>query len=182
MQYIGKLKKFSHIKNLPNPQIDDLAYCEERHEYYIYGEDGWKKRKINTKAQAEISLYEVNKNFYETQEPITDEAILNEKIELVNRYDRETKNNYYMLLCKEMSYYTILKKEDCYSDTDFTSLGDAITQLFLEQNWVIYDIYQSEETGAIELWTKDPNHETDNEIHCMILFGYDLGVVTFGGQ
>lgn len=183
MQYLGKLKKFSHIKSLPNPQDGDLAYCEERHEYYSYnaGLGIWKKREVNTKAASEISLYELNKNMYSNQGPITDEEIIKEKINIVKDYYNNTKNKYYMLLCREKSYYTILNHKNTDMDLDFENLGHAVTQLFFEQGWEIYDIYLNENTNAIEIWTRDPNCQEDNVIHCMMLFGYDLGVVTFGG-
>lgn len=180
MNFIGNIQKFSTIKKLPQPQEGDLAFCEERNEYYVYvdAETGWKKREIDKRNLAQTTLYEINRNFYLTQKSITDEDILNQKIDLINNYDRKIKNKYYMLLCKEISYFTILKKD--LSDPDFASLGDALTQLFIEQNWEIYDIYENETTGAIEMWTRDPNCEEDNDLHCMILFGYDLGVVSFG--
>lgn len=183
MNFIGNFKKLNTIKALPNATVGDVAYCEEYNEWYEYVEaqEGNKWRKRDLAKQETIALtdvYTVNKQFYETQGPIVDEEIIKEKIKIVDEYHKEINNRHYMLLCKEMSYYTIFKFDD--HDPDFTSLGDGIVQLFVEQNWEIYDIYKSEQ-GAIEVWVRDPHHETDNEIHCMLMFGYDIGIVTFGG-
>ena len=186
MNFIGNFKKFSTIKALPNATVGDIAFCEERNEWYEFVEcqEGlkWKRRDIEKQQTVAVTdLYTVNKQFYESQSPITDKDILEEKIDIVNNYHDEQKNKHYMLLCKELSYFTIFKAKHHQDDVDFISLGDGIVQLFVEQDWEIYDIYKNQETGAIEIWVRDPNHETDNEIHCMLLFGYDLGVVTFGG-
>ena len=76
MQFLGKLQKFSHITALPKPQDGDMVYCEERHEYYIYSKakEKWVKREIKSSSPIEVSLYDLNKSFYASQEPLTEEA------------------------------------------------------------------------------------------------------------
>ena len=181
MQFIGKLQKYSHITSLPNPQDQDVAYCEERHEYYMYSkEEGkWKKREFkNSSKPIEVSLYDLNKSFYMSQEPITDENIINEKIKIIKDFSINNNGIYYMLLCKELSYYTILKFEFDDNNPEFHCLGHAVTQLIKEYGWDLYDVYLGTDEAHIEVWVKCPD---TNELHCLMLFLYDMGIVTFGG-
>lgn len=176
MEFLGKLQKFSHILALPNPKDNDLAYCEERREYYYYSEKDkkWKKRKIQNKP-IEVSLYDLNKSFYASQkEPATDEEKVKYR-ELINEFCKDTKNKYYMMLCKDISYFTILKDNNQKGDEDFADLGQAVIELIAESGWSLLDAYKNEDTDAIELWFK-----SENDAYYMALFGYDKGVVSFG--
>ena len=80
-----------------------------------------------------------------------------------------------MMLCKDISYFTILKDNNQKGDEDFADLGQAVIELITESGWTLLDAYKNEDTNAIELWFK-----TENDAYYMALFGYDKGVVSFG--
>ena len=163
------------LKQLPNATDDDLAFVESEKKYYLYKDGQWNLSNIQhpNGGTTEVNLYELNKSFYLTQELLTEEAIAEKAIK-ITEYHKEQKNNFYMLICKEKSYFTLFEK---HIRPEFNNLSEAVIQILKENNWGIYDIYFNETTGAIEIWIKTE----ENEVHCMFFFAYDKGVVTYGG-
>jgi hypothetical protein len=77
-----------------------------------------------------------------------------------------------MLLCKEMSYYTVFEKD--FLEYDCLSLGHGVIEC-LDNVGTIHGIDDNGE-GALEIWVKT----SDEEVYCMLLFNYDVGVVKVG--
>lgn len=175
MNYIGKIKNVFKLNQLEECNENDIAYVESEKKYYIYQNGVWGISNIKppSNGNAEVSLYEVNKGFYTSQSPLTEEQ-LKEKEDIILSYHKEQKNDHYMLLCKELSYFTIFELD---VRPEFSTLAKGVIDIMPEYGWKIYDIYKNENTDAIEIWIQD-EHE---EIHCMLFFAYDRGVVTFGG-
>lgn len=86
---------------------------------------------------------------------------------------RETNNRYYMLLCKEKNYYTLLLRRDI-GEPEFSTFGNAVISLINELGYKIIAI--EKDKNHFEIWIKDENEEA----FVFMLFPYDKGVVTFG--
>ena len=124
-----------------------------------------------------MDLYTLNKNMVQ-QLPTLE--ITNEVINKINKLHNK-KAYYYMMLCNDMKYYTILKAttNKTPGTTDFgTTVIDCLNNV-----GEIKSIELVDDDNAIEIWVSIPN-EDENElpnIYCMYLFPYDEGVVLFNG-
>ena len=159
-----KVKKDTE-QDIPNGQIvrkEDGLYVYNNGEYYPI-ED----QKIDTG----MSLYELNKQGYAQLLPY-DETQIQDAITWINEFSDKNKGKYYMLLCKEMSYYTVFEKD--FLEYDCLSLGHGVIEC-LDNVGTIHGIDDNGE-GALEIWVKT----SDEEVYCMLLFNYDIGVVKVG--
>ena len=77
-----------------------------------------------------------------------------------------------MLLCKEQSYFTILELHPVF-ENEFRTLSSAVLTLCRELG-NIKNIYENT-AGDIDIWL-----QKDEDMWCLHLFAYDMGVVTFG--
>lgn len=159
-----KVKKDTE-QDIPNGQIvrkEDGLYVYNNGEYYPI-ED----QKIDTG----MSLYELNKQGYAQLLPY-DETQIQDAIAWINEFSDKNKGKYYMLLCKEISYYTVFEKD--FLEYDCLSLGHGVIEC-LDNVGTIHGIDDNGE-GALEIWVKT----SDEEVYCMLLFNYDVGVVKVG--
>jgi hypothetical protein len=143
----------------------EIAYIEDEQKYYKLDADGWKEFDVNIDSQGlSISLYELNKSAFSSAKPLTKEQLV-VYAEEINNFVQEGQE-YFMLLCKECSYYTILKDE---------KIGDGLGTVAFECLEACGEIVAvSNETDHYEIWVK--NNKTAN---CYVLFNYDIGIVTF---
>ena len=129
-----------------------------------------KKNKVKGQGEVSMSLYEINKNII-SQMPEYDNEKLKELKDKINAWEKQS-NNYFMLLCNNIHYYTILFRNHS-TINDFCNLGHATIGVLLESN---YTIHSEEECGDhFEIWAKK-----DNEVYDFLLFPYDQGVVNYG--
>lgn len=159
-----KVKKDTE-QDIPNGQIvrkEDGLYVYKDGEYYPI-----KDQKIDTG----MSLYELNKQGYAQLLPY-DETQIQDAIAWINEFSDKNKGKYYMLLCKEISYYTVFEKD--FLEYDCLSLGHGVIEC-LDNVGTIHGIDDNGE-GALEIWVKT----SDEEVYCMLLFNYDVGVVKVG--
>ena len=159
-----KIKKDTE-QDIPNGQIvrkEDGLYVYKDGEYYPI-ED----QKIDTG----MSLYDLNKQGYAQLLPY-DETQIQDAIAWINEFSDKNKGKYYMLLCKEISYYTVFEKD--FLEYDCLSLGHGVIEC-LNNVGTIHGIDDNGE-GALEIWVKT----SDEEVYCMLLFNYDVGVVKVG--
>ena len=159
-----KVKKDTE-QDIPNGQIvrkEDGLYVYKDGKYYPI-ED----QKIDTG----MSLYDLNKQGYAQLLPY-DETQIQDAIAWINEFSDKNKGKYYMLLCKEISYYTVFEKD--FLEYDCLSLGHGVIEC-LDNVGTIHGIDDNGE-GALEIWVKT----SDEEVYCMLLFNYDVGVVKVG--
>lgn len=130
--------------------------------------------KAKTNSEVSMSLYEINQNIISQLTPYSEEQLsaLEDKINDW-RINNHSENLYFMLLCNDCHYYTILNKVAPIGLTDFRDLGEAITQLAEESGYQIMS--DDEREDRFEIWLKNEGGTYD-----FILFPYDKGVVTFG--
>lgn len=78
-------------------------------------------------------------------------------------------NKYYMLLCKEQSYYTVFHRKTPYEATMYNTLLEII-----EEIGTLYAYSIDEENGGVEIWIKPALSE---EVFVYYFFPYDQGIV-----
>ena len=121
------------------------------------------------------NLYDVNKNFMAGQ-PALSQDELTAGLKVIENYVFDTYKNstYFMLLCKELSYYTVFVRDSKSSTNILTN--EVLNCL----QWIAKDILSIElntTNNTPEIWIRTP----EEEIVCMYFFNYDDGVIDFGG-
>lgn len=127
-------------------------------------------RETETAGDLSVSLYELNRQFIASLKVYDDEK-LEEKKQLFREWTAKTNfDNYYMFLCKELSYYTVF---DC-------SHSSARAEQFINEFYSILDDFaqifdiDEDDNGAIAVWA---NLEDGEQPNCFYLFPYGKGVV-----
>ena len=132
--------------------------------YYIWHEDGWHEFNMS-KSGLEIGLYDMNKQIISQLPALTN---ILEKQKLINNFSVDTKNTYYMLYGKEISYFTLFKIKE------YQYFGAEVIDC-LKYIGIIKAIDLTEANDAIEIWIENEDGPT-----CLYLFPYDTGVVQVG--
>lgn len=122
----------------------------------------------------EVSLYWMNQKLISGMPELTMEQrrAIGETLipDWLSRYE----DNYYMLLCKELSYYTVF-----HFDRPFEKEGQDFDRFWNEMQEVLdsvilIKVVEEDTNGAIAVWGEWLG---DGEIHCFYLFPYSQGVV-----
>lgn len=158
-----KVETIEILKSLPStPEEGEQALIEKTHELYEFHNGEW-GRCGNTTIN--VSLYEINKQAMAKAPMLTDEVLADKKRKLKNYIERR-KNQYYMLLCKDISYYTLFVR-NC-------GEGQPIEEDVIE---CIKDLgaplsIEKTEDKVYEIWFKN-----EDGVFAAYFFPYDLGVI-----
>ena len=152
-----------------NPEEGMIMFCEEENTNYIYHNGEWTPISENATG-LNMTLYDMNAQLI-SQNPAYTDAKKAKAKELITAYANEYEDAYFMLLCKEQSYYTVFR-ELC-ADNEFKTIGDAVITI-CEELGTIHDVYPTTE-GTIDIWVK-----VAETVWCLHLFPYDAGVIYYG--
>ena len=166
--FIGTVKTLGDLDSqVANP--GDFIVCLEDQKTYQYDGKDWRSIEIN--GGLNMSLYDINKGAFGSMKPYTKEKLdqLQTKIN-----DWEAGSDYFMLLCNDIRYYTVLRKTQ-HKKSDFSTLGEAAVELLLERNYTIH--FDDIASDYFEIWVKDC---VNGEVYMFALFPYDWGVINYG--
>ena len=115
----------------------------------------------------QLNLYDLNKQFI-SQIPDLDDDGIEVALMTVMAYMKNTENKYYMLLCRDVNYYTLF------------NVSSAITEpyaceevLACAGDWGTLKSVEINENDAVEIWV----HNEQEGAMVMYLFPYDTGVI-----
>ncbi|MCD8211080.1 MAG: hypothetical protein LUC37_06010 [Prevotella sp.] len=121
-------------------------------------------------SDLKTDLYSLNKSVVATEKPLKDYEIK----DAINRYAEpfftNSKDSYYMLLCRERYDFTLfnfVRKKSFVIGTSLQDLRECLTN-----RGQVLSIENTENKDALEIWLL-----IDEEPYCYYLFPYDLGVV-----
>ena len=153
---------------IENPVAGQKAYSPETNKLYMYTGEEWKL--IEGDVDLGMTTYDINKQII-GQLGVLDEEGMSRAQNTLTAFVEETKQTYYMLLCRDINYYTI-----------FYVYGGLVVPMGLNKFCDdVLDCAQDvgaiksvESTdGAIEIWV----HPVYGDPVAMYLFPYDMGVV-----
>ena len=156
------------MNNIIEPVENEIVYNTDDEKYYI-----WKNEWININPDANINLnlYDMNKQIMSQIPDFTKEQ-MDESISTLNEWVNKTKSKYFMMLCKDISYYTLFNRTKSAMDDNFGKcFKDCVNSL-----GPIKSIDFNEDKTALEIW-----FSYEDDVYCMYLFPYDSGVVNFRG-
>ena len=166
--------KFKNKKALDNYtekinrfQDNDICFCEEENKSSKYNAEKNEWNLIESEGIS-ISLYDLNKQLA-MQLPPLEESDYEDFMKIVEDFRTEHKSSYYMILCKELSFYTIFAKDNY----EKNSLEEAVLDYCISTG-PIHSVSLTENNDAIEIWI-----EYENEVYVFYLFDYERGVINF---
>lgn len=116
-----------------------------------------------------MSLFEINQQLISQFNDFTNEDWV-EAVEKIDKWHDEIKSDYYMMLCKEISYYTVFIN----GDYSHSSLGEMVRECLAFVGNVLTIDYSNKE--CLDIWIR-----INEETQCLHLFNYTRGVVDFKG-
>ena len=161
------IESVTGLEEVLEPYAGQTVYSEADDKVFRFDPVvGWEE--IKTNGNLSLSAYEINKQVISQLPPLSAEELIEKKI-LIREFMINTQNKYFMLLCRDINYYTLFHL-DVYENTD-ERLEDI---LFAECAIFIGAIKAVDPTddGAIEIWV---TNETDT--YAMYFFPYDAGVI-----
>lgn len=162
----------SYTEKVKRCKQGEIAYITDTNEYAMYNGETWQpfSKEINTDGQAlSMNLYELNKMIVSQLPRATEKDIQSFKT-ILKDFSQTINSNYYMLLCKDISYYTIFTK---------SKTNELFEDLVIECVQNVGDIITIEKTPeeqAIEIWICNEN----NDAYCMYLCDCSSLIVRFG--
>lgn len=161
-----------YVKNLGEAEdkIVELAentliYDESEQKFYML-QDGIFKPCVHPETNISMTAYELNKQII-TQLPNINNEDMVRGLEEINEFIDEMKNVYYMLLCKELSYYTVF----VHTGLSGERLCDVVVEC--AGNVGCVKSIERNKHGAIEIWVSK-----NEDSYAMYFFPYDGGIVT----
>lgn len=153
-----------------NPTEGEKAYSPETQCLYTYTNGKWER--LTGEGGLKVTSYELNKQLIAQLENIenNEEAVI-QAIQTIQDFGRDIKNQYYMLLCKDISYYTIFHDNRDPMNEDLKPFAEEVIDCVHD----VGAIKSVEETGdgAIEIWAQPIGEDP----LVMYLFPYDQGVI-----
>lgn len=116
------------------------------------------------------NMYEINKQYYAQQEPLTEDEIANRINGIAEWFDSQM-GKYFMLLCNERKDYTIFNLNQKTKEKYQAAAADVID--CMRNRGIILDV-ELQEDGAFEIWIKD-----GEESFVYYFFPYDIGVIEY---
>ena len=141
-------------------------YIEDEQKVYTYSEDGV-LTPMEIASNVQMTAYDINKQIMIQLPRLTPEEIEGTK-SLFAEYNQNEGQEYFMLLCHELRYYTLFRT-GCYTDE---RAEDIIVDECLKNLGDIISIEKSANGCAIEIWIA-----VNDEAYVMYYFNYDEGVV-----
>lgn len=137
-----------------------------------------KYRRKGNLAPMNMSMYDLNKQMVSQMPPMSEETELQYINEILTPFITDTNNKNYMLLCRELNYFTLFHKDG----NNTTSFADGIKEILSERGTLITACWADEEKkDCIEYWMKInipiENNPDFEEVYCFMLFPYDKGTV-----
>ena len=113
----------------------------------------------------QMNLYDLNKQII-SQMP---NETADKAIETIKQYMVEMENTFYMLLCRDINYYTL------FYIVDYITEPAAADEVFAcaSDLGAVKSVERTEDGAAVEIWFQAEGEEPA----AMYLFGYDGGVI-----
>lgn len=126
-------------------------------------------------ADIGITDYNIQKQMYMRVKPITPEQMKEQIVSIGAWFSTNPGCNYYMLMCKELSDYTVIHFNNMNYDE-----GSKQVQKLAESRGEVLDILYNHAHNAYEIYVKKENAVGELEPFMYYLFEYNWGVIEIG--
>ena len=163
------IEQVEKLEDVLEPRHGQTVWCSSEDKVYRFDAvEGWQEIPQDNETSFGMNVYDLNKQIISQLQPLDADA-LKDKKSLVLNYIDSADNVYYMLLCRDINYYTLFARQH----TNDEALEDILVDECLPQLGSVMSIELTEDKGAIEIWTMD----AEGEVHASYFFPYDAGVI-----
>lgn len=120
------------------------------------------------------NLYDFNKQAYANEKPL-DPIQFNLKIKEATEDIFNRESNYWMLLCKERSDFTVFQFCDYRFKKEIEEFQDSLKECINNRGQLLE--VEKQDDGNYEIWIRDP---ANNENFAYYLFDYSFGIIKIG--
>lgn len=163
------IESVENLEAVLEPYNGQTVYNEADKKVYRWDAiEGWQS--ADMESNVTMNAYDLNKQIIGQLKGLSDEDF-EEKKNLIRKFCNDTNNEYYMLLCRDINYYTLFKM-------DLKLADEPINEVLIECAQGIGEIKAidlTEDNGAIEFWMT-----YQDETYVAYFFPYDAGVVICG--
>ena len=173
MEFTTFSKLLEYTKIVNNFSIGEIVHLTEDKKYVMYNG----KEFVNVpEPKGEIlsmNLYDLNKSIISQLPVKTAQSEQEKERNIINKFFNKKGASSYMLLCKDISYYTIFNYENS-KMAEYENLGYAVLDCIVAVGDLVC-ADEIEDGSGIEIWVRTPD---DNL--CMYLFECSQLMVTYG--
>lgn len=160
------------LEEVLEPAAGDMVWCEADNKPYRWDPvEGWKP--VAMEGNFQMSAYDMNKQIM-GQLPELDAKTLAGKKEMMREFMQLNDATFYMLLCRDINYYTLFYKTPVEHELAEEFLEDIMIDECLPNIGKIKSIELTD--GAIEIWVQD----AEDCVYVAYFFPYDSGVIVCG--
>ena len=136
-----------------------------------------KYRLKKTHKMPQMTLYDLNKQMVKQLPPMDADGKKNFIENIFNEFENKYDSHYFMLLCKELSYFTVFHK----NEGNDKAFAEAVHELLSEKGTILTAGWDNEEDkNSLEYWVKVnipiENNPDYIDIFCFYLFDYHNGI------
>lgn len=147
------VENYNKLVDLKNISDGELVITNDTHQIYQFKDNKWIKKDMNEESK-KLTLYGLNKLIVAQMPSLTTKE-LEEKKKLITEFVAKIQGKYYLLLSKELNYYTLFaiqlgaKTEICNELIQCLASFGEIKSI---------DLVHQDTDSALECWVCDKNN------------------------
>lgn len=147
------VENYNKLVNLKNVSDGELAVTDDTHQVYQYKDNKWIEKDMNEESR-KLTLYGLNKMIV-AQMPSLTAKELEEKKKLITSFVTEIQGKYYLLLNKELNYYTFFAIQPTSEAEIYNELIECLASFGKIKS---IDLVCQGDDSALECWICDENN------------------------
>ena len=166
------IEQVETLEEITEPYAGQTVWCSTEDRVYRYDPiEGWQYIPDDAESSVGMSMYNINKQIIAQLPPIDEADMVAVKREIIRKYCDQMKAEYYMLLCRDINYYTVFRMDIKLADE---TIEDVLVDC---ANYIgaIKSIGFTEDEQALELWMTN-----EEDTYAAYFFPYDQGVIVCG--
>lgn len=165
------IEQVEKLEDILEPYHGQTVWSSSEDKVYRFDAvEGWQHVPDEGETSFAMNMYGMNKQIISQLPTLTKKQLIEKKV-LVRDFILNTKNKYYMLLCRDINYYTL------FSIDEFKNTEELLENIMIDEcTQHLGDIKSIERTtdgGAIEIW-----YTASDDTYVMYFFPYDGGVIS----
>ena len=166
------IEQVETLEEIMEPYAGQTVWCANEDKVYRFDPvEGWQHIPDNQDTSIGMNMYDINKQIIAQLPAINEADMIAVKREIIRKYCDQQKAEYYMLLCRDINYYTVFR-------IDLKLADETIEDVLVEcANCIgaIKSVGFTEDGCAIELWMTN-----EEDTYVAYFFPYDQGVIVCG--
>ena len=168
------IEQVETLEEISEPYAGQTVWCSTEDKVYRFDPiEGWQaiENDDETTSAIGMNMYDINKQIISQLPAIDQEDMAVVKRDIIRKYCDQMKAEYYMLLCRDINYYTVFK-------IDLKLADETVEDVLVDcANYIgaIKSIGFTEDEQALELWMTN-----EEDTYVAYFFPYDQGVIVCG--